>query len=173
MNMINQFFKIKTIFKGSVIRSPTKRKKLTLANTSFFADFLTLARFEMDKNNLFDWNVELDFAKVRAGACHFNEKKISFSRNFVQNSSEQDIRDTILHEIAHALVGPKHGHDKVWKEMATKLGCSANRCHTLEFSDYKWIRFCANHCWEQKTHRRKLNLICKKCGSPVKYKPNT
>ena len=65
-----------------------------------------------------------------------------------------------------------HGHDKVWKAMASKLGCSAKRCHTLEFSDYKWIRFCANHCWKQKVHRRKPNLICKKCGSPVQYQQN-
>ena len=86
--------------------------------------------------------------------------------------AQEDIQDTILHEIAHAIVGPKHGHDKVWKVMASKLGCSAKRCHTLEFSDYKWIRFCANHCWKQKVHRRKSNLICKKCGSPVQYQQN-
>jgi hypothetical protein len=73
--MINQFLKIKKILKSSVIKSPIKRKKSALANTVFFKDFLTLARSEMDKNNLFDWKVELDFAKVRAGACHFNEKK--------------------------------------------------------------------------------------------------
>ena len=51
------------------------------------------------------------------------KKKISFSRNFIKNSSKEDIQDTILHEIAHAIVGPKHGHDKVWKAMASKLGC--------------------------------------------------
>ena len=113
-----------------------------------------------------------DYAKVRAGACFFRERKISFSRNFIKKSSKEDIQDTILHEIAHALVGPKHGHNKVWKEMALKLGCSAKRCHTLEFSEYKWLRFCANQCWQQKVHRKRLNLICKKCGSKVVYKKN-
>ncbi|MDG1981530.1 MAG: SprT-like domain-containing protein [Alphaproteobacteria bacterium] len=170
--MIKHFLKIKKLLNGSVNRHQTKKKTTTVENTQFFKDFLILARSEMDKNNLFDWNLELDFAKVRAGACHFNEKKISFSRNFIKNSSKEDIQDTILHEIAHAIVGPKHGHDKVWKAMASKLGCSAKRCHTLEFSDYKWIRFCANHCWKQKVHRRKSNLICKKCGSPVQYQQN-
>lgn len=170
--MIKHFLKIKKLLNGSVIRPQTKKKKPTVENTQVFKDFLILARSEMDKNNLFDWNLELDFAKVRAGACHFNEKKISFSRNFIKNSSKEDIQDTILHEIAHAIVGPKHGHDKVWKAMASKLGCSAKRCHTLEFSDYKWIRFCTNHCWKQKVHRRKSNLICKKCGSPVQYQQN-
>ena len=100
------------------------------------------------------------------------KKKISFSRNFIKNSNESEIYDTILHEIAHALVGPKHGHDIVWKKMAKKLGCSAKRCHSLEFSDYKWIRYCENFCWEQRTHRRKSNLICRKCGANVCYKKN-
>ena len=58
------------------------------------------------------------------------------------------------------------------EKMAKKLGCSARRCHTLEFSDYKWIKYCENFCWEQKTHRRKLNLICRKCGASVFYKKN-
>ena len=44
--------------------------------------------------------------------------------------------------------------------------------NNFEFSDYKWIRFCTNHCWKQKVHRRKSNLICKKCGSPVRYQQN-
>ena len=64
---------------------------------------MDLARSEMDKNGLFDWKLDLDHAKVRAGAC-FLEKKISFSRNFIKNSNESEIYDTILHEIAHALV---------------------------------------------------------------------
>ena len=138
----------------------------------FFRKFLDLARSEMDKNGLFDWKLDLDHAKVRAGACFFRERKISFSRNFIKNSNDSEIYDTILHEIAHALVGPKHGHNIVWKNMAKKLGCSAKRCHTLEFSDYKWIRYCKNYCWEQKVHRRTLNLICRKCGAYVCYKKN-
>ena len=69
-----------------------------------------------DRYGLCDWKLELDHAKVRAGACHFTEKKISFSRNFIKHADDLDINDTILHEIAHALVGPNHGHDSVWKK---------------------------------------------------------
>ena len=168
--MMKDLFKIKKLFNLNKSYSlPRKRQPKDLY---CFRDFLNLARSEMDKYGLCDWKLELDHAKVRAGACHFTEKKISFSRNFIKYADDFDINDTILHEIAHALVGPKHGHDSVWKTMAKKIGCSAKRCHTLEFSDYKWVRFCTNHCWEQKTHRRKPNLVCKKCGGPVIYKKN-
>ena len=167
--MMKNFFKINKFFNSS---SLSKCKKKKFKDMEFFEDFLNLARSEMNKYGLKDWDLDLDFAKVRAGACYFREKKISFSRNFIKNAHQEDINDTILHEIAHALVGPKHGHNKVWKEMALKLGCSAKRCHTLEFSNYKWTRFCVNQCWEQKVHRKKLNLICKKCGSNVVYREN-
>ena len=165
--MIQKLLKILT---SSKIKIKTKRK--INKGDIFFKDFLLLARFEMDKNGLLDWRLELDFAKVRAGACHFGENKITFSRNFIKNSDQDDIQDTILHEIAHALVGPQHGHDKVWKQKARELGCSAKRCHSLEFSNYKWIRFCPNLCWEQKIHRKNTNLICKRCGATVKHKPS-
>ena len=93
--MIKHFLKIKKLLNGSVNRPQTKKRTTTVENTQVFKDFLILARSEMDKNNLFDWNLELDFAKVRAGACHFNEKKISFSRNFIKNSSKEDIQDKL------------------------------------------------------------------------------
>ena len=168
--MIKNLIKIKKLFKLNKNYSLPRKKQPK--DLDLFKNFLNLARSEMDKYGLCNWKLELDYAKVRAGACHFTEKKISFSRHFLNNADQLDINDTILHEIAHALVGPKHGHDRVWKNMAKKIGCSAKRCHTLEFSEYKWIRFCTNYCWEQKVHRRKLNLICKKCGSPVKYQQN-
>ena len=168
--MIKNLIKIKKLFKLDKNYSLPRKKQSK--DLDLFKNFLNLARSEMDKYGLCDWKIELDYAKVRAGACHFREKKISFSRHFLKNADQLNINDTILHEIAHALVGPKHGHDRVWKNMAKKIGCSAKRCHTLEFSEYKWIRFCTNYCWKQKVHRRKLNLICKKCGSPVKYQQN-
>ena len=168
--MIKEILKIKNLF--HLNKNDLSIKNKQPKDYESFKKFLNLARFEMDKNGLLDWKLDLDHAKVRAGACFFKEKKISFSRNFIKNSNEVEIYDTILHEIAHALVGPKCGHGIVWKNMAKRLGCSAKRCHSLEFSDYKWIRYCKNSCWEQKTHRRKSNLICRKCGASVYYKKN-
>ena len=118
--MIKEILKIKKVFNLSKNNSSIKNKQPK--DFEYFREFLDLARSEMDKNGLFDWKLDLDHAKVRAGACFFREKKISFSRNFVKNSNESEIYDTILHEIAHALVGPKHGHNIVWKKWLKSLG---------------------------------------------------
>lgn len=32
-------------------------------------------------------------------------------------------KQVLLHEIAHALLGPDHGHDQVWKDKALQIGC--------------------------------------------------
>jgi hypothetical protein len=38
-----------------------------------------------------------------------------------------DIKNTILHEIAHAIVGENHGHRQVWQEKAIELGVKFRR----------------------------------------------
>ena len=45
-------------------------------------------------------------------------------RHYVRHADIDHIRDTILHEIAHALVGPCHGHDAVWRQKAREIGCT-------------------------------------------------
>ena len=81
--MIKTILKINKLFNSvGVSASPKKRPK----DFEFFQNFLKFARSEMNKHGLIDWDLDLDYAKVRAGACFFNEKKISFSRNFVKKS---------------------------------------------------------------------------------------
>ena len=83
--MIKEILKIRNMFNFSRRNSSIKNKQPK--DFESFRKFLDLARFEMDKNGLFDWKLGLDHAKVRAGACFFREKKISFSRNFIKNSN--------------------------------------------------------------------------------------
>ena len=51
-----------------------------------------------------------------------------------------DIRDTLLHEIARAIVGPGHAHDAVWRTAARRIGCTAKRCSTVPHSLKRWNR---------------------------------
>ena len=133
------------------------------------AEALNLAADLMKEHGLSDWRIKLDHARRRAGQCDYNKKEISLSRHYVRYAEMDHIRDTILHEIAHALVGPNHGHDAVWRQQARAIGCTATRCHTLNFSHARWIMRCPNGCFEVERHRRKSGLLCATCKSPVVF----
>ena len=133
------------------------------------AEALNLAADLMKEHGLGDWRIKLDHARRRAGQCDYNKKEISLSRHYVRYAEMEHIRDTILHEIAHALVGPNHGHDAVWRQQARAIGCTATRCHTLNFSHARWIMRCPNGCFEVERHRRKSGLLCATCKSPVVF----
>mgnify|MGYP002848083053 FL=1 len=130
---------------------------------------LALGSRLMNEHGLAGWKVKLDHARRRAGQCDFTAQTISLSRHYVRHAETDHIRDTILHEIAHALVGPKHGHDAVWRQKAREIGCTANRCHTLSFSAAKWIMQCPNGCFAVERHRRKVGLVCANCKTAVKF----
>ncbi len=89
---------------------------------------LRLARALLDEHGLRDWRVALDRAKTRAGVTVFGTRTISLSAPLTRVHTEDEVRQTILHEIAHALVGPVHGHAEVWKAKARELRTSDARC---------------------------------------------
>ena len=133
------------------------------------ADAIETATELMRQHGLTGWRIKLDHARRRAGQCDYNTKVISLSRLYVRAAEKDHIRDTILHEIAHALVGPSHGHDVVWRQKAREIGCTATRCHNLNFSKARWIMKCPNGCFSVERHRRKSGLVCGECNSAVKF----
>ena len=128
---------------------------------------LRLARTLLDEHGLRDWTVGLDRAKARAGATHFRTRRITLSGPLTRVHDEHHVRDTVLHEIAHALVGPAHGHDAVWKAKARAIGASDARCFTSEAAKdlAPFIGTCpAGH--EVRRHRRPTRLVtCAQCSS--------
>jgi len=88
---------------------------------------LALGRRLLREHGLEHWHVTTDRAKTRAGVCRFAARTISLSAPLTRLHDEVEVRDTILHEIAHALVGPAHGHDDVWRAKAMSIGCSGER----------------------------------------------
>lgn len=89
---------------------------------------LKLGRELMAVHGLSDWFLYLDRAKTRAGVCRPHLREIALSTHLTRLHSEAEVRDTILHEIAHALVGPKQGHNAVWRRKAIEIGSSGQRC---------------------------------------------
>ena len=123
----------------------------------------------MNAHGLAGWRIRLDNARRRAGQCDYANKIISLSRLYVRYADIDHIRDTILHEIAHALVGPRHGHGEVWRQKAREIGCSARRCHSLSFARARWVMQCPNGCFAAERHRKKSGLVCANCNSVVEF----
>lgn len=74
------------------------------------------------------WTFAFDDAKTRAGVCEFGPQVIRLSRVYVEHASFEEIENTILHEVAHAIAGFAAGHGPEWKRVARSIGCNAERC---------------------------------------------
>jgi predicted SprT family Zn-dependent metalloprotease len=91
-------------------------------------DAENLALTLMEDNRLGSWSFDFDNAKRRCGACFYQRRTITLSRHFVRLNSEVEVRDTILHEIAHAWAGATAGHGPKWQMQAIRLGARPERC---------------------------------------------
>ena len=74
------------------------------------------------------WSFRFDRSKIRFGKCDYRKKQISLSKYLVELNDEPEVRDTILHEIAHALAPPGAGHGPAWRSLALSIGCNGHRC---------------------------------------------
>jgi len=89
---------------------------------------------------------------------HYDEivpTKIEFSKQFLETTTDEDVREVILHETAHYIVamrtGEKHGHDDLFRSICKEIGTSFNKCeagdlHRTVSDDklYKYTIYCPN-----------------------------
>jgi predicted SprT family Zn-dependent metalloprotease len=136
----------------------------------------TLARRLMDQHGLADWSLAFDRSARRFGVCSPSRKLISLSRKLVLLNSEAEVRDTILHEIAHALT-PGDGHGKAWKAMCIRIGAKPVRCYTnatVVSPERKaaWFEIGCQKCawWVDRRRVGTGTLVCKRCRTPVAYR---
>lgn len=126
------------------------------------------ARKVLDSFGLGDWYFSFDAARRRLGCCNYRELRITLSRYFVVRNGPTEIRETMLHEVAHALVGGGHGHGPVWKAMARRLGCRATRCGRADMPAGRWRAACPGCSRMYHRHRRPKQSTgwhCRACGS--------
>ena len=122
------------------------------------------------------WNFGFDLAPARAGVCRYRERRIDLSVSYCLAATRADIEDTVLHEIAHAIVGPKHNHDAVWKAKAREIGCHGERCHRVQHSVPRWVGECGcGQQWFRQTLQRRMmrNRVCAKCHGEITWRRNT
>ena len=90
-----------------------------------------LAKQKMDEHGLAKagWSFKWDNAVRRSGQCRPLGKVVSLSRPITELREEGEVLDTILHEIAHALVGRDvRSHGPEWKARGIEIGCNGARC---------------------------------------------
>ena len=123
------------------------------------------ARALMHLHGLHGWTFKWDNAARRFGQCRYSTRTISMSRQLTVQRSADAVRNTMLHEIAHALT-PGHGHDAVWRTKAISLGCDGKRCSADDVVvKYNYIAKCpAGHVAAQYIRRPKANARAKSCG---------
>ena len=121
------------------------------------------------------WRFEFDNAKRRLGACKHRGKIISLSNGYVRLNDVSVIRNTILHEIAHALVGAGHGHDYVWRRKALEIGCNGHRtAKDVSAPESKYEATCPACGHIHKRHRISQNTPKSSCGACSNtFNPNT
>lgn len=75
------------------------------------------------------WRFQFDHARQRFGACRYGRRLITVSRHLAALNDEAECRDTVLHEIAHALAGRAAGHGPAWKQTCRRVGARPERCY--------------------------------------------
>ncbi len=84
-----------------------------------------------------------------AGLCNFIKKTIFIAEDYILVASTSQLVNTLLHEIAHALCGPGHGHGSYWKEIAKMIGCDGLARHKIDFGTFKYSIQCIKGCWKK------------------------
>lgn len=72
------------------------------------------------------WTLCVDSAKSRLGQCRYDKREIGISRDYLIHGNVDMVRDTILHEIAHALT-PGDNHGWRWQRKCLEIGANPRR----------------------------------------------
>ena len=131
-------------------------------------DVQKLARQLLTSYGLDGWSFGFNRRKLQMGLCLFGPRHIELSVHFVELNDDDAVRDTLLHEIAHALVGPGHGHDSVWQAKCREVGARPERLGwAVNMPVGRWQAVCGGCGRLHHRHRRPKHLVgwhCSYCG---------
>jgi len=124
-------------------------------------EFMKFARDHLNKHGLDGWTVKFNGRiKKAVGKCKTRKRQIDLSKTwFIEYGDEiedAELRDVILHEIAHALDYTRRGksdHSRKWKRCAREVGADPSRTtdgipKKLIAKVSPWKRECPKCGWE-------------------------
>lgn len=112
------------------------------------------------------WEFGFDNAKRRAGLCDYSRRRITVSRYLAAASSDDDVRQTLLHEVAHALVGHAAAHGPAWRAAARRIGYTGERLHhgPIAVDRAAWVGRCSAGHVHYRFRRPAGQLACGICS---------
>lgn len=99
-----------------------------------------LIRLHLDDS----WSFDFDRAARRAGLTNYTARRITVSKHLAARWDDDDVHQTLLHEVAHAIAGPGAGHGPQWLRTARELGYVGGRTHQGEIATERanWVGTC-------------------------------
>lgn len=119
------------------------------------------------RHALHDWRFRFDHARQRCGSCNHAVREITLSRHFTALNDPSEVRNTLLHEIAHALAGPEGSHGPHWRSVARRIGARPDATnHRASMPEPRWGLKCQS-CGAivGRRHRRTLDLHRTRCAA--------
>jgi len=117
-----------------------------------------------------NWTLVQNKRKTALGVANFRKKTIEISSVLSICVSLEEMKDTVLHEIAHVLAGLQAGHGPKWRAACRKIGAKAECCHLVKTSDilhtFAYLLTCPNCKVQTGVHRvthKTRSYICKRC----------
>ena len=103
-------------------------------------DARALAINLMSEYKLYDWTFKFQNKKCSLGTCSPKNKEIRLTTWYTELNDLKLVKDTILHEIAHALAfvhDRARGHGKSWKKWCKIVGATPIRSNKKNLNSPK------------------------------------
>lgn len=92
---------------------------------------LSATREVLDAEGFKQWNIAFHDTHRAIARVEHDKKRVSWSLKWLPKLSENEFNNILIHELSH-IVTAGHGHDKIWRDCAKRLGIQYNISVTAE-----------------------------------------
>lgn len=92
-----------------------------------------MAEEMIKKHGLDGWRFRYLMDEKNLGLCTYKGQVITLSLQWTKNGEERIVKNTVLHEVSHALNWVRNrqtGHNESWKKICREIGAKPQQFHT-------------------------------------------